>query len=48
MKNAEGKLEKEKKEHILKRKICRKRREEKGGQILEKKNIFFVEDNTET
>ena len=41
MKNAEGKLEKEKEENILKRKICMRRR--KRRKFLEKKNIFFAE-----
>ena len=39
MKNAEGKLEKEKEENSLKGKICMRRR--KRRKFLEKKNIFF-------
>ena len=42
MKNAEGKLEKEKEENILKRIFfCR---EGKGVKFLEKENISFPED----
>ena len=43
MKNAEGKLEKEKEENILKRKICMRRR--KRRKIFgEEKYFFFAED----